>query len=167
MKTIPVLMTLLLPLAAALVVPADARAQDAGTLVLRAVAEVEVVVENPDGTRTVRREPAATVVPGDEVVYVLEYDNRGEEPADDVFITNPIPEHMEFRHAGDSPAWVETVLSVDGGSVFAPLSELTVTDGAGRSRPAVPADCTHIRWNFRRSLAPGESGRVSYTTRLM
>ncbi len=134
---------------------------------LRALAEVEVVQEQPDGTRSVQRVPAETVVPGDEVIYTLVYDNQGSEPADDIFITNPIPEHMEFRRAAANPAGLETLYSVDGGHVFGPLSDLTVTDSAGQSRRALPQDCTHIRWQFHRSLAPGETGQVSYTTRLL
>lgn len=156
-----------LPVLAALTGAVGVQAGAGGTLVLEAVAEIEVVQEYADGSRTLVRVPAETVVPGDEVVYTLLYDNRGEDPADDVFITNPIPEHMEFRRAADSPPGVEIVYSVDGGEVFAPLSDLRVTDGAGRSRGALPADCTHIRWLFRRPLLPGESGQVSYTTRLI
>ena len=161
---------MVLPVLASLFCVSGAMAQTdatAGTLVLRAVAELEVTLENPDGTRVVRRVPAETVVPGDEVIYTLVYDNRSAAPADEVFITNPIPEHMEFQSAAASPAGLETIYSVDGGRVFGPLSELTVADGAGRNRQALPRDCTHIRWQFHRPLAPGETGQVSYTTRLL
>ncbi len=162
---------MVLPILACLFCVAGALAQSddpaSGTLELRAVAEVEVVQDNPDGTRSVRRIPADVVVPGDEVIYTLVYNNQGAEAADDIFITNPIPEHMEFRRAADTPAWLETAYSVDGGRVFGPLSDLTVTDSNGQSRQAAPEDCTHIRWHFHRPLAPGESGQVSYTTQLL
>jgi uncharacterized repeat protein (TIGR01451 family) len=162
---------MVLPILAGLLCVTAASAQTAdeaqGNLVLRAIAEIEIVQENPDGTSAVQRIPAATVVPGDEVIYTLVYDNQGTNPADDIFITNPIPEHMELRRASANPAWLETVYSVDGGHVFGPLSDLTVTDSAGQNRRALPQDCTHIRWHFHRSLAPGESGEVSYTTRLL
>ncbi|MCB1183330.1 DUF11 domain-containing protein [bacterium] len=156
---------LALPVLAALLAGGAALAADG--LVLEAFAEIEVVQEGADGARTVARVPAETVVPGDEVIYTLTWDNRGGEPADDVAITNPIPEHMELRRADGTPAHVEIMYSVDGGAIFGPLSDLTIPDGAGGIRPAVPADCTHIRWHFHRPLAPGESGQVSYTTRLM
>jgi uncharacterized repeat protein (TIGR01451 family) len=141
--------------------------EPAGSLVLRAISEIELVQDNLDGTKGVVRVPAETVVPGDEVIYTLVYDNQGSDPAEDIFITNPIPEHMEFRRAASGPDWLELVYSVDGGALFGPLSSLTMTDSAGQSRQALPQDCTHIRWVFQRSLAPGESGQVSYTTRLL
>ncbi len=158
---------IVLSILAALFGISTAQAQDQGTLQLQAVAEMEIVQENPDGTSSVRRVPAETVVPGDDVIYTLLYNNQGTAAADDVFITNPIPEHMELRHAAENPAWLETLYSVDGGQTFGPLSELTLTDGAGQTRRSTPKDCTHIRWQFHRSLAPGESGQVSYTTRLL
>ncbi|MDX2475482.1 MAG: hypothetical protein QNL91_17460, partial [Candidatus Krumholzibacteria bacterium] len=99
---------MILPVLASLFCVAAALAQSDGTLVLQAVAEMEIVQENPDGTRAVLRVPAETVVPGDEVIYTLVYDNQGTEPADDIFITNPIPEHMEFRRAAANPAGLET-----------------------------------------------------------
>ena len=158
---------MVLPILASLFCVAGALAQGDGTFVLQAVAEVEIVQENPDGSQVVQRIPAETVVPGDEVIYTLIYDNQGTEPADDIFITNPIPEHMEFRRAAANPAGLETLFSVEGGHVFGPLSDLTVSDSAGQTRQATPQDCTHIQWQFTRSLAPGETGQVSYTTRLL
>ncbi|MFT5316399.1 MAG: hypothetical protein ACI9UK_002245 [Candidatus Krumholzibacteriia bacterium] len=86
-----------------------------GNLVLEASAEVESVQENTDGTHQVLRSPAVTVVPSDEVIYTLRYDNQSSDSADDIFITNPIPEHMEFRHADANPTWLETIYSIDGG----------------------------------------------------
>ncbi len=172
MKTIQTkLVTLMiLQMCAGLFCVAETSAQSSGAaggeLTLRAYAEVEVMHENPDGTREKKRVSADTVVPGDEVIYTLIYDNRGAEPADEISITNPIPKHMEFHHATANPVWLETVLSVDGGQVFGPLTDLTVTDSAGQTRRAIAQDCTHIRWQFRKSLAPGESGQVSYITRL-
>ena len=124
---------MVLPMMAGLFCVSVATAQTAGNLVLNAVAEVEIEQAGTDGGREVVRIPAQTVVPGDEVIYTLTYDNQGGEPADDIFITNPIPEHMELRHAASNPAWLETVYSVDGGQVFGPLSELTVTDSAGQN----------------------------------
>jgi uncharacterized repeat protein (TIGR01451 family) len=158
-----------LPVLACLFGASTAFAQEpaADSLQLRAVAEVEIVQEGADGIRAVQRIPAETVVPGDEVIYTLVYDNQGADPAEDVSITNPIPEHMEFRRAAAGPAWLKTVYSVDGGHVFGALSDLTISDGAGQNRHALPQDCTHIRWQFTRSLAPGETGQVSYITRLL
>jgi len=137
-----------------------------GAIELTSVAEIETVVENADGSITVQREPAAKVVPGDEVFYTMRYTNGGTDPAEDVVITNPIPEHMVLMRTEALAPGQQLVFSVDGGSVFGALAKLNVTDSTGRSRPATAADCTHLRWVFERTLEPGEAGAVGYVAQL-
>lgn len=139
---------------------------DGGGVELESLAEVEVVVENHDGTVTVKREPANKVVPGDEVVYTMRYRNRGGDPAEDVVITNPIPEHMVLMRTEALAPGQKLVFSVDGGQVFDALATLQVTESTGRMRPATAADCTHLRWVFEHPLAPGETGEVGYVAQL-
>lgn len=133
---------------------------------LESRAEIETVVENADGSVTVQREPAAKVVPGNEVFYTMRYRNGGGDQAEDVVITNPIPEHMVLMRTGALAPGQRLVFSVDGGRVFDDLAKLRVTDSTGRSRPATAADCTHLRWVFERALEPGETGAVGYVAQL-
>ena len=126
-------------------------------------AEVEVSVTQDDGSLTTQRMPATRVIPGDEVIFTLHYRNYGTQPAEDVFITNPVPQHMELQGAGNLPAGLEITYSVDGGRIFGPMMQLKMIDFAGGERPAVPSDCTHIRWTFHKPLEPGATGSVGYT----
>jgi uncharacterized repeat protein (TIGR01451 family) len=138
-----------------------------GTIELRSEAEVEISVTQDDGSQTTQRLPATKVIPGDEVIFTLHYRNYGTEPAEDVFITNPVPQHMELQGPAQLPAGLEITYSVDGGRSFGSMAQLKTTDSAGGERPAVPSDCTHIRWTFHKPLEPGATGSVAYTALLL
>ena len=137
-----------------------------GTIELRSEAEVEISVTLDDGSLATQRVPATKVIPGDEVIFTLHYRNFGTEPAEDVFITNPVPQHMDLQGAADLPAGLDIAYSVDGGRIFGPMTQLKITDSEGDERPAVPSDCTHLRWTFEKPLEPGANGSVYYTALL-
>ena len=139
-----------------------ALAQEESGVVLEAQAEVEVEVVNEKGETEIHRTKAALVTPGDEVIYTIRYVNAGEKPAEDVVITNPVPEHMACRTVEETPETILVTLSVDGGNTFDALENLTVLNEEGETRPADIADCTHVRWALAQALPPGESGQVSY-----
>ena len=134
---------------------------------LVSTAEVETVLTAADGSITTERIPAGKVIPGEEVIYTVHYENAGAEPADDVIITNPIPTHMHLLRTDGLQPDVHLVFSVDGGRSFDALARLEITGNDGRPRPATAADCTHLRWVFERQLEPGEAGAVSYVAQLL
>ena len=138
-----------------------------GTIELRSEAEVEVSVTLDDGSQAIERMPASKVIPGDEVIFTLHYRNFGTEPAENVFITNPVPQHMELQGSAAIPSGLEITYSVDGGRSFGSMPQLKMTDSAGGERPAAPSDCTHIRWTFHKALEPGATGSVAYTALLL
>jgi uncharacterized repeat protein (TIGR01451 family) len=133
-----------------------------GTLELRNEVFQEIDVKNADGTTRRERVPAAKVVPGTEVIYVITYKNAGAQPATDVVITNPIPAELAYQpEPGPGPSAVPDV-SVDQGSKFGALASLSVKDADGKPRPAQGSDVTHVRWQLREPVAPGGQGSVSY-----
>lgn len=138
-----------------------------GEVELQSTAEVETVATGEDGRAVTTRTPAVKVIPGDEVVYTVHYRNTGAELAQDVIITNPIPEHMHLLRTDGLQPGCTLVFSVNGGQSFDALSRLEVTGNNGRPRPATAADCTHLRWVFERQLEPGEAGAVSYVAQLL
>ena len=141
------------------VAPAVA-AQD--TLELRNAVFQEVDVKAADGTMHKERVPAAKVVPGTEVIYVITYHNTGKEPATDVVITNPIPPELAYQpELGPGPSAAPDV-SVDSGANFGALASLKVKDADGKPRPAQGSDVTHVRWRLSKPVAPGAEGSVSY-----
>ena len=141
------------------VAPAVA-AQD--TLELRNAVYQEVDVVNADGTTHTERVPAAKVVPGTEVIYVITYHNVGKQPATEVVITNPIPAELAYRpEQGPGPTAAPEV-SVDAGKSWGALASLKVTGADGKPRAAEGSDVTHVRWMLSQPVKPGEQGSVSY-----
>jgi uncharacterized repeat protein (TIGR01451 family) len=152
------LATLLMVSAGLLAVGAQAVAES--TLELRNEVFQEVDVTDADGKTHRERVPAAKVVPGSEVIYVITYRNTGAQPATDVVITNPIAAELAYQPQL-GPAAVPD-FSVDAGASFGALASLSVKDAEGKPRPAQGSDVTHVRWQLREPVAPGAQGSVSY-----
>lgn len=119
---------------------------------------VERTKQGPDGKPTIVEEEPAVVTPGDRLVFRLAYRNAGSAPATGFSVTNPIPDAVGFTAASDEGA----VYSVDGGKSWGPLASLKVAQADGTSRPAQPADVTHIRWAFAQPIAAGAGGELSF-----
>ena len=139
-------------------------AQAAGGLQLSNEVFQEVEIVGADGKPERQTVPAAMVVPGTEVFYVITYRNSGDKPADSVVITNPVPAELEYVSVlGPAPA---NQVSVNGGKQYGTLAGLSVTDADGKTRPAEAADVTHVRWMLNAPLPPGDGGKVSFKARL-
>ena len=154
-------------IAAFLLLPAPAPAQKKAGIVLTSVSEVEVVKQNAEGKKEVKRVDAAkaAVVPGDTVIFTVSYANTDPKPADRVIVINPVPEHMTYLNNSAEGTGTVIDFSVDGGKTYAAPGKLTVTAN-GRQRPVTAADYTHIRWTLSKPLAPGGKGSVSFKAML-
>ena len=146
-----------------LLLPAPAPAQQTGGIVLTSVSEVEVVKQNAEGKKEVKRVDAAkaAVVPGDTVIFTVSYANTDTKPADRVVVINPVPQHMTYLDKSAEGKGAVIEFSVDGGKTYAAPGKLTVAD-KGQQRPATAADYTHIKWTMGKPLAPGAKGSVSF-----
>jgi uncharacterized repeat protein (TIGR01451 family) len=133
---------------------------------LTAEALTEIKSTNETGEEVTELVAANKVVPGDEVIYTIHFVNKGEEPADDVVITNPIPQHMVFTSVGQSPRGAAVEMSANGGSQYGQPGQITVADAGGGVRPANATDFTHVRWTFKEPLEPGAEGSVSFRAQL-
>lgn len=118
---------------------------------------LEQTVADEAGNTTVRLVEPNTIVPGDRLVFGTEYANSSAETVENFVVTNPLP--AAVRLAEDAPA--DLIVSVDGGSEWGQLAQLSVAGEDGTSRPASHADVTHVRWTLTR-VAAGESGRLEY-----
>ena len=119
---------------------------------------VEHVKQQADGSSEVVREEPKVVTPGDKLVFLLSYRNGGAEPATGFVVTNPIPASVAFT-GGESEG---AMVSIDGGKSWGALASLKVANADGSSRPATPADVTHIRWSFAQPIAAGRAGQLSF-----
>ncbi|MCH8116701.1 MAG: DUF11 domain-containing protein [Proteobacteria bacterium] len=140
-----------------------AHAQERGHLNVQTVVQKEEVIVNDAGETETRLVAADIVVPGERVVYTITFRNVGEEPADNVVITNPIDDSLTYVDGSAFGPGMDIQFSVDGGVVFAPADDLTVTED-GVERPAVAADFTHVRWVMQNELAVGAQGTARFTT---
>jgi uncharacterized repeat protein (TIGR01451 family) len=146
----------LLPLAAL------AQQPSAGALSLKTVVEKVVETQAADGTTKTELVPAASAVPGDQVVYTVTFKNVSSQAADNIRITNPIPAEMQYVAETASGPGSDVLYSVDGGKTYGRANELYVTDADGTRRQAGPADYTHIRWVLKSPLAAGAQGSARF-----
>jgi uncharacterized repeat protein (TIGR01451 family) len=122
----------------------------------------EQVTENSDGERQVQLVPAATVVPGEKVIYTIMFRNISDAMTENVVITNPIAEELTFVDGSETRDGADVLFSVDDGTSFAARGELTVVD-EGVRRPAEAKDFTHIRWVLQEELAAGAQRVVRFS----
>ena len=109
---------------------------------------------------------AERVIPGEEVIYTISAQNEGADPAENVVITDPIPEHMTYVAGSAAGMSTEVRFSIDDGESWDTADALRVIDAQGVARRASAEDYTHIQWTFTRSLEPGEDGTVHFRATL-
>jgi uncharacterized repeat protein (TIGR01451 family) len=140
----------------ALLTPLTAHA--ANEVALTSSVFVEKSVPQADGkTRLVLEEPKV-VVPGDRLVFVLNYKNLGGKPATDFVVTNPMPGAVAYQGTGDTGA----IVSVDGGKSWGAMAGLKVRKADGSIRAAYPEDVTHVRWAMKAPIPVGAAGKLSF-----
>jgi uncharacterized repeat protein (TIGR01451 family) len=119
---------------------------------------VERVSTDAEGKQRILLEEPKVVVPGDRLVFVLNYRNAGAQPADKFVITNPLPAAVRFAVAGDT----HPLVSIHGGKQWGLLSDLSVPMTDGARRAAQPADVTHVRWAFQKPIPVGGTGKIMF-----
>ena len=132
------------------------------TIQLEHKAEQWESVTDDSGIEQPRLIEAARVLPGEEVLFTVTYTNVGDQAAEDVVITNPVPEHMSYVNSSATGDNTSVAFSVDGGETFAAPQNLRITDDLGVERPAAAKDYSHIRWVVDSDLTAGGSGTVQF-----
>jgi uncharacterized repeat protein (TIGR01451 family) len=140
----------------ALLVPITAHAAD--TVALSSTVFVEKTITDGDGKTKVTLHEPKIVTPGDRLIFILNYQNRGSTAANNFIVTNPLPSAVAYQGTADASAEV----SIDGGRLWGALSTLKVADGQGRWRSARPEDVTHVRWTMKQPIPAGAQGKLSF-----
>ena len=135
--------------------PLPAAAEAQGCIALKTVAEIEEQYVKENGERAVRLVPASRVVPGTEVVWTVSASNVCARVAENVFIDNPVPEHMSYLANSATGIGADVVYSLDG-KRFALPEQLTVKESDGSVRAARSDEYSHIRWTFKNPIASGQ-----------
>ena len=133
-----------------------------GTIELSHKAEHWQTVIDDRGVERIELAPSTRVLPGEEVLLTSTYTNTGEQPAEEVTITSPIPTEMVYVQDSAVGDNTSVQFSVDGGSSFAASDELLVTDPDGTERLAGANDYTHVRWVVSADVLSGDSGSVQF-----
>lgn len=132
---------------------------------LTSKAEKELTTVTGDGKKEVKYTSVSKTVPGDVVRFTNHYINKGNAPADNVAITNPVPEHMTYVEGSAFGEGAAITFSVDKGKTFDVPAKLVKTE-KGRKRPARPDEYTHIRWSFKEKLPAGKEGDAGFKARI-
>ena len=133
---------------------------------VKTVAETEVTEVDKQGKEIVKRTAATNVVPGTEVIYTITAKNTGNEPADNIVVTNPVPKETVYVDGSAFGAGTRITFSVDGGKSYDKAQNLKVKDKAGKPRAAKAEDYTHVRWTLQFNLQPGQEAPVWYRVRV-
>lgn len=129
---------------------------------------IKVTVEGEQKVQWQNLEDGAAVAPGDILRYTVVGENTGKSPANNLAITQPIPDQMTYKlDSASSKNVAEITYSIDGGKSFVaePTIKIAQEDGTVVDRPAPPEAYTHIRWQFP-SVSPEERATAMYEVRV-
>ncbi len=118
---------------------------------------VEKAVAVSGGRSRIVLEEPKSVMPGDKLVFILNYRNAGNLPASDFIVTNPLPPAVAFQGGAESAQ-----VSIDGGKNWGTLSTLRVVEPDGHTRNARLEDVTHLRWVLKQAIPAGAFGKLSF-----
>jgi uncharacterized repeat protein (TIGR01451 family) len=141
---------------AALFMPGAVFAAD--SVALSSMVFVEKTIADGDGKTKVTLHEPKIVTPGDRLIFILNYQNKGSAAANNFIVTNPLPSAVVYQGTADTSAEV----SIDGGKIWGALAALKVADGPGRWRNARPEDVTHVRWTMKQAIPAGAQGKLSF-----
>ena len=124
-----------------------------------------VTITNKDGSKQDQWQQPDKLLPGERVGYQIEVNNKGTEPAVDIVIANPIPDHTVYVQ--DSAKGLNTSIefSVDNGKTYAQPAQLFV-EKEGKRVQATSVDFTQVRWKLNQPLAAGASSTVQYIVKI-
>ncbi|AFY37220.1 conserved repeat domain protein [[Leptolyngbya] sp. PCC 7376] len=162
--------------------PVLANLQQAGSSLLAAlegadvqlnlVAEKQIITLNAEGEEVITWEDLganAEVLPGETLRYTVSGDNLGNQDADNLVISQDIPEQMVYVLASAQTVNSATITySIDDGQTFVanPTIKVQQPDGSLLEQPA-PADMyTDVKWEFDNTLTPQLGVEASYEVQI-
>lgn len=128
--------------------------------------EVERQVTQPNGDVLIVTEAPNTVVPGDTLIYTVDFHNDKEEITENFRIDMPVPTEVTYIEGTAVRDDAVVLYSVDGGLRYEARNVLTVETAEGETRSAVAEDITHIRWTLSRDVMPGDRGEIKFKGQL-
>lgn len=137
-------------------------ALSAQALTAKQTVQKETTTLAADGTVQTVRETVEKIIPGERVVYSLDYENDAAAAANDIVLTMPIPAEVKFiEGTANTPATAVTY-SADDGESFSSRQSVMLIDAAGNIRTAGADELTHIRWTVPGPVKSGNGGVLSF-----
>jgi len=123
----------------------------------------QVISKAADGSVQYDYVEPGLVLPDDVILYEIVFENISDQDVSNIVINTPIANNSKYR--GSSATGDATVItfSVDGKN-FASADALKLKDKSGKTWQAKPEDYVAIRWVYKKTLKPGEKGKVTYKT---
>lgn len=133
---------------------------------IQAEKEVASVIK---GEKKTARIPATKINPGDVIFYTLNYENSGDEAAQNAVFDDPVPLGTVYLPGSAFGKNSNITFSIDNGTTFKKPSLLTyevrLPNGRSEKRSASTEDYTHIRWTISTISARG-NGQVGFQVRM-
>ena len=146
----------------------SAQNEEKPVLTLKMTVQKEVKVKK-NGKSTVEYAEADKTKKGDILLFTVDYKNDGKTEAKDANIIDPVPAGTVYVLESANGKNSAISYSVDSGVNFQkPPVKIKVTkkDGKKELKPA-PADrYTHIKWEFKKPIMPGQSGNVKFKAKV-
>ena len=112
--------------------------------------------------------PADNARPKDVIEYRLTYSNAGDEPIQQILITDPVPIGTRLVNpAAPQPKTARVEFSIDGGKNYQQwpiMVKKTNEKGEEKLVEATPEMVTHIRWTLTEAIRPKGNVTLTYRT---
>ena len=128
--------------------PGAVEVSGSGPLEARIVVETQVEDPRPDGSLEKRFVETLRLEAGQEVYYTIRVTNPGKAPVQNVVVTKRMPFGVDYVSGSAAGPACVIEFSSDNAASFA----------AGDKK----GDYTHVRWTFRRPLAPGATALLRF-----
>lgn len=128
--------------------------------------EVEHQVKQPNGDVTFVTTAPDKVLPGDTLIYTVNFHNDKNEVTENFRIDMPVPAEIIYLEGTALRDDAIVLYSVDGGNNYQAREQLSVRVAEGGTRAAVAEDITHIRWTLTEKIQPGDRGDIKFKGRL-
>jgi uncharacterized repeat protein (TIGR01451 family) len=103
--------------------------------------------------------------PGDVIRYEITAENKGDGVMTEPVVTNPVPAGTVYVPLSASGKDAQLVFSINSGYTYQSWPPTyTIQDAEGNmiTREATAEMVTHIRWEIKRNLAPGEKSILEF-----
>lgn len=140
---------------------------------LNLAAAKKIVEQTSDGKQQVSWQSLqgnVTVQPGDVIRYTVTGANKGDRPASNLVVTQPIPSQTAYilNSSATINNTATVTYSIDNGKTFVakPTVQVKLADGKVETRPAPAEAYTHVRWKFTNAIAAKSTVSAAYQVRV-